>query len=467
MLLRAGGNTTRMIIDSTGNIGINTVAPVQKLDVNGKIKLNDDATAPVAGTIRWNSTTNDFEGFNGSEWLSFTNTKRGTIGTGGELGQMTNYQTVTAPVPTAEDRFGDDIDISGEWAVVGSRQEGLGGAAHLYRLIGTQWQFFMTLTASDAAANDAFGSAVAIDGDYIVVGAPSDDNGTVTDLGSAYVFFFNGTTWVQQAKMFNSVGDPSDAYGNAVDIAGANIIVGAHTADDGGNSSEGKAFGYKRTGTTWSQVAVFTGSGNGASSLFGEDVAFEPDGNYLAIGAPGYNGHGAVYIFFFNGTTWSQQARLVSNTPANELFGIAVDIDNNTVVIGARSGTFAEGSAYVFFRSGTSWSQQAHITIEDSRNLGNDVAIQDDIILIGEWNSAKTTPCGDVINAGYGRTYVFKRMGNVSWEQYLMIEIPNGKPSDFFGSKVTIDDVNIGIVAPAADANGVVNSGKAIFGKLQ
>ena len=100
------------------------------------------------------------------------------------------------------------------------------GSAYVFTRTGTTWTEQAKLTASDGAADDRFGSSVAIAGDTIVVGAYwDDDNGS--DSGSAYVFTRTGTTWTEQAKLTASDGAADDQFGRSVAIAGDTIVVGA------------------------------------------------------------------------------------------------------------------------------------------------------------------------------------------------------------------------------------------------
>ena len=122
---------------------------------------------------------------------------------------------------------------------------------------------------------DNFGDSVAIAGDTIVVGAPGDDdNGS--DSGSAYVFTRTGTTWTEQAKLTASDGAADDYFGSSVAIAGDTIVVGASGDDDEWQCS-GSAYVFTRTGTTWTEQAKLTASDGAANDHFGGSVAIAGD----------------------------------------------------------------------------------------------------------------------------------------------------------------------------------------------
>jgi FG-GAP repeat len=457
---------------SQGNVGIGTTTPTQKLQVNGKVKVGDDATAPSAGTIRWNATKSDFEGYNGTEWLSLTTSNRSsTIGSPNDIGQLVDYNSGPPPIAQASASFGSAVDISGDWAVVGAPSEGQGGAAHVFKRVGTAWNYFMKLTSPDIGNKDRFGDAVAIDGNYIIVGAPYDSLNTVEYNGSAYIFFYNGSTWAQEFKIFNPISSGvRDFFGNSVDISGDMVIIGANQQDDGANADEGRAWGFKRNGASWSQMGLFTAPSGMAGAYFGFSVSIY--GNYIAVSAPFFDlptGLGAIFVFFYNGTSWTFQQRLTASDPGNDLFGCSISLYNNTIAVGARVATeeYAnQGASYVFFRSGTVWTQQAKLIIPKTNSFGNAVSLSGDFLLVGAPDTRGYNECGTVAISVLGKAFVYKRTGT-AWERFLAVDMPGVNDGDFFGNAVAIDDNYICVGARGADINGVSGSGKVIFGKLE
>ena len=225
------------------------------------------------------------------------------------------------------------------------------------------------LVASDAQASDAFGWSVDIDGDTLVVGAWYEDAGG-SNAGAAYVFTRSGTSWSQQAKLVASDAQASDEFGNSIAISGDTVVVGAYIEDTGATSA-GAAYVFTRSGTTWSQQAKIQGSTTVIYDNFGMSVAI--DSNTIIVGSTGKDtgatSAGAAYVFTRSGTSWSQQAKIVAaNAGENDNFGISVDIDGDNVIVGAiKEDTKAAdgGAVYVFTRSGTTWSQQKLLTASD------------------------------------------------------------------------------------------------------
>ncbi len=166
------------------------------------------------------------------------------------------------------------------------------------------------LTASDAAAGDVFGFSVALSGDTALVGAVGDDDAG-SFSGSAYVFVRSGTSWIQQAKLTASDAASNDIFGGSVALIGDTALVGAAGDDDAGSVS-GSAYVFVRSGTTWTEQAKLTASDAAAGDRFGIAVAL--NGSTALVVAPNDDdaafSSGSAYVFVRSGTTWSQQAKL-------------------------------------------------------------------------------------------------------------------------------------------------------------
>jgi hypothetical protein len=293
------------------------------------------------------------------------------------------------------------------------------------------------LTAADAALEDFFGFAVAIDGDTLVVGATRDDDGG-TDSGSAYVFTRGTGGWSERAKL--AAGDADDAFGFSVAVAGDTIVVGAPLVDDPGNPSgisTGGAFVYVRDGDAWPFQAKLTADDGATGDKVGTAVAIGADGNTVVLGAKqdfAADTPGAAYVFVRDGTTWSQQAKLTADDgAAGDNFGFSVAISGDTVVVGAVRDDADAGAAYVFQRDGTTWSQQDKLTAGDAAGfdrLGWSVAVSGDTAVAGAVNA-------EVETIGSGAAYVFLRSGE-SWSEQAKLSVGDPAEADELGSGVAI-----------------------------
>ncbi len=377
-------------------------------------------------------------------------------------------QKLTASDGAAGDQFGAAVAISGNTAVVGATADTPSasgfGSAYVFVRSGTAWIFQQELTANDAAIDDQFGSFVAIDGDTIAVTSPADDVGSNSSQGSTYVYVRTGTVWTQQQKLTASNGAVSDVFGRNVSIAGNTLVVGAPGRNVGANPDQGSAYVFVRSGTIWSEQQILTAADGSQNDFFGDSSAIE--GDTVIIGAAeestGVNTQqGSAYVFVRSGTTWTQQQKLTANDGAIfDFFGSSVALSGDTAVIGTQQdvgANFQQGSAYIFVRSGTSWTQQQKLLASDGGILdsfGNSVAIDGDTAIIGAFGD--TTGA----NPGQGAAYNFTRTGT-TWTQMQKLTADDGSADDNFGSSVAISSTTV-IVGSLADTIGTnVQQGSA------
>ncbi|MFX0194871.1 MAG: Ig-like domain-containing protein [Candidatus Hodarchaeota archaeon] len=260
------------------------------------------------------------------------------------------------------DHFGKSVAISedGGTVVVGARKDKewgkKAGAAYVFRRVWTSWSEQAKLTASDAGAEEFFGSSVAISGSTAVIGAPYDKK-EGKNVGAAYVFTWDETaaTWSEQAKLTASDAGAAH-FGGSVAISGTTTVVGAAVDDQIGYNA-GAVYVFGRDGTSWSEQAKLTASDGRAYDKFGWAVAISENGATMMVGAPydeKLDNVGAAYLFSWDETAaaWSERAQLTASDGAKgDLFGWAVAISGDTVIVGANNadarGDYS-GEAYVF-----------------------------------------------------------------------------------------------------------------------
>jgi hypothetical protein len=329
------------------------------------------------------------------------------------------------------------------------------------------------IVASDPAVNELFGFATAIsdDGVTIAVGAYQDSS-TFTSTGAVYIFTKSGSTWAEQQKLTTSDKQQDDNFGRSVALSadGNTMIGGAPLEDDSTYTSNGAVYVFTRSGSTWSQQAKLLPSDIEGGERFGWAVALSDDGNTAIIGtyledtSPSTD-NGAAYIFTRSGSTWSQQAKLTaSDLQSSDLLGISVAIssDGNTAIVGASNESTSpytsNGAAYVFTRSGSTWSQQAKLLATDlgnSDNFGFKVALSD---------NGNTAVIGAPNKTTWGAVYVFTRISG-TWGQNTKINPPSGVTSVRFGYSVAISGdaslIMIGASGATALDNGVAYLYKA------
>ncbi|MDI3287929.1 hypothetical protein QHF83_31745, partial [Polyangium sp. 15x6] len=292
-------------------------------------------------------------------------------------------------------------------------------------------------TASDAQASDYFGSGVAIDADTALIGADGDSYAGGTDAGSAYVFIRNGLTWTQQAKLVVPGAAQNDFVGSSVALDGDTALVGARGDDTAAGADAGAAYVFVRNGTSWSLQAQLVASDAAMGDGFGVSVALDGDtalvGADLDDTATGVDS-GSAYVFVRSGTTWTQQAQILpSSGVAGGVFGRSVAVEADTALVGSPHGT-AAGRVYVYVRTGATWTQQASIGPSDGAaddRFGSAVALSGDSALIG---------C-PYDNTGFGldvgSAYVFTRNVN-TWTQQAKLLAGNAVENMIFGNAVAI-----------------------------
>ena len=255
--------------------------------------------------------------------------------------QLANF-TATAQVSVA---------ISGDIAVVGDMfGNSYKGEVKIFeRVSAGNWNALATLTASDAAASDNFGTSVGISGDTVLVGAPDDNNGGIRS-GSAYVFTRPESGWAttsaETAKLTASDATANDLFGNTVGISGDTVLVGAYGDDDGGSES-GSAYLFTKPGGGWAttstHAAKLTASDSAADDFFGRSVGIS--GDTVLVGAHGVNDggneSGSAYLFTKPGGGWTttstHAAKLTASDSAEyDYFGQSVAIDgaSGRVIVG-------------------------------------------------------------------------------------------------------------------------------------
>jgi hypothetical protein len=345
------------------------------------------------------------------------------------------FQNLLASDGASGDAFGYSVDLCGDYAIVGAVSGGSwAGAAYVFNWTGTTWTQQAKLTASDAAVGDNFGASVAISGDYAIVGAHGNEDAG-NNTGSAYVFNRSGSAWSQQAKLTASDAAADDEFGRSVGISGDYAIVGGRGNDDAGSAS-GSAYVFNRSGTAWSEQAKLTASDAALADYFGHSVGIS--GDYAIVGAYADDDAGSLsgsaYVFNRSGTAWSEQAKLTASDAAlGDFFGRSVDISGDDAIVGAErngdAGNYS-GSAYVFNRSGTAWSEQAKLTASDAAAwdyFGSSVGISGDYAIVGAYGDDFYT----------GSAYVFDRSGS-AWSEQAKLTASDAVVDDRFGESVGI-----------------------------
>lgn len=433
------------------------------------------------------------------------------------------------PTPVIDDRLGAAVAMSrdGNTLVVGAPgDDGAavnGGAAFVYQRVAGTWSLVQTLRASNAGDDDAFGAAVGIsaDGVVIAVGAPKEDsdgtgggNDAAGNSGAVYVFRASAGTWAEESLIKPAVVGAGDGFGTSVAVSGDGAVIAAggpdedsaatgvdgDAANDGATAS-GAAWVFAH-GTAWTQQAYLKASNTGANDRFGNAVALDDDGRALAVGATGEASAatavdglpeddsaanaGAVYVFR-KASAWAQEARLkAGNTGMGDVLGASVSLsgDGQVVVAGAwgedggRVGINGPdddaadlaGAAYVFARAGGAWSQAARLKASNADagdRFGQSVSVSRDglSVLVGASAEDGSAPGldGDPSQNNLlaaGAAYLFGKT-TAGWVQEVYVKASNPGTADGFGGAVSLAGDGVSF---ACGASGASSGAGAAYG---
>jgi len=326
--------------------------------------------------------------------------------------------------------FGWSLSLDRNYAIIGTHSDenaSFTGAGYIFKREGSTWTEKQRLTPSDAAPEDFFGWRVSMDGDYAIIGAFYSEGS-----GAAYIFKNSGTSWVEQAKLIPSDAELWDEFGFSVDIDGDYAIVGSQADDDFG-SCTGSAYIFKREGETWTEQAKLTASDAEAEAWFGMSVAIY--GEYAIIGSWDNNYTGSAYIFKREGTTWTQQAKLTASDgiPGDRL-GISVAIEGEYAAVGSINDNNWYGAAYIYKQEGTTWTEFQKLTSSDGDPgdcFGINIDIENDCLIVGAYDDNDN-------GIHSGSAYVFY-LENSTWTEKQKLFASDAAVKDQFGCCISID----------------------------
>ncbi len=379
--------------------------------------------------------------------------------------------------PGSGGNFGDAVAISGNTMVVGGNGDDNGdGSVYVFNGSGSHWTYVTTLIPSSPQAYDGFGYSVAVSSGIIVVGAPDYEVGG-TQVGAAYVFT-NGGSYTQQATFVDPGAAANDFFGSLVAVESSSAVMVTAPFENG---EEGAVFEYTESGSNWQTTpsTTFTapGGSDGYGDIFGEGFALQ--GSTMVIGAPGAPAApapstcsgssagagcstGAAYVYKDVHHTWTEEAKLVAKNGegcsqtcssgtddmGGDYFGWSVGIkDSGLVAVGAPFASIppapdggtsdtpnSPGTAYVFAGSGSSWAQQAELYDPAEVTNGGQDWFGSEVAWAGK--SVVTTAPFDPEGTATGAAFVFVKQGS-GWATYpTELTALDGAAGEGFGYNV-------------------------------
>jgi len=317
------------------------------------------------------------------------------------------------------------------------------------------------LLAPNGATDGNFGISVALSGDTAIIGASENGVGT----GRAYVFVRQDAGWAVQQELVALDAAAGDDFGWWVALSGDTAVVGAPGDDDLGASS-GSAYVFVRSGTAWTFQQKLTAPDGAESDWFGDTVAI--DGDTIAVTADGDDDlgsqSGSAYVFVRSGGSWSIQEKLTAADGAPEdMFGWPVTVSGDIIAVGAPRDDDrgdGSGSVYVFARSGPDWSQQQKLTATDGAagdHFADCIDLDGGTLVVGADGD-------DDQGDDSGSAYVFTRT-DTTWTERQKLVALGGAAGDRFGYPVAIDGLTTVVGAEWDDDRGGGSGSAYVFSR--
>jgi len=363
------------------------------------------------------------------------------------------------------DYFGQSVSLSGKHALVGAFGDDdkgeNAGAAYVFHYEGSSWVEQTKLFASDGEEHELFGKSVSLSGEYALIGGYGDsDNGPYS--GSAYIFHYDGSSWVEQTKLIPSDGEEYADFGGSVSVSGDHMIVGAET-DRG---TRGSAYIFQHDGSNWVEQTKLKPSDVVRGDNFGWSVTIS--GDYALVGSryDDDNGEwsGSVYVFHYEGRNWEEQTKLFASDGApHDYFGFSLSLSGDYAIVGAayddnENGPDA-GSAYIFHHDGSNWIEQTKLLASDGAtgdSFGKSVSLSGEYALIGADDDGDN-------GANSGSAYIFHYDGS-NWVEQTKLISSDGSSEDHFGVSVSLSSEYALIGAVYDDEDGEWTGSAYVYG---
>ncbi len=351
------------------------------------------------------------------------------------------------------DFLGHSVGIFGDLAAVGAPGDDslLGtdvGAAYVFERSDTTWSIAAKLKAVDGANGDRMGGSIAVGDGFVLVGARLADLKNKPDAGAVYAFTKRMGMWMQTSKLTAKDAVSGDWFGESLAVDGDTAVIGAPNFVN----NRGAAYIFARAGASWKQVTRLLAAGGVSNDRFGESVDIK--GNTALVGATGQGGKGAAYVFGFNGTVWSQ-LQMLSDTggATGDFFGDAVGLALDCAVVGAPGRSSSTGAAFLFTKSGMTWSSSPVQTLTAGDGaagdmFGRSISQYGKLALIGAPGATVSS------TEDRGAAYLFGPESTATWVQQSKLTAPSGVAGDWFGGSVALHQTTAVVGAFQADAPG-------------
>jgi hypothetical protein len=363
------------------------------------------------------------------------------------------------------DEDGPAVAMSGDWVALGSGRDEVGGQAErgsvsMFRRSGDLWNESV-ITVASGEAGDRFGAAVALSGDVLVVGAPRDEVDGSIRRGSAWVFRWDGSSWVEEQQLVipGPVFSHSQEFGSCVTVLGDVIAV---SSDQEGGVGTVRVFRFD--GATWIHEQQLVTPSIDPDETFGSALALGQDRLFVGDPVPfvGISGQGAVHVYHWDGALWSQEQLLTPDASAGvAFFGASLSTHGDALAVGAQfamvNGVDGTGMVSIYRRAGSTWSLEQDVVQASAATFdafGAAVALSGELLVVG----ASYATVGS--NVWQGSAIVFRRTGG-TWVEGETLAAPGGKTSDLFGAGVAGHGQRFVFAVPQDDIGSAPDVGSA------
>ncbi len=332
----------------------------------------------------------------------------------------------------------DDVDPQNAFCI--------SGAAYVFERQGGAWTQTAKLTASDADCRAFFGFTVATDGESIVVGAYENDHATSLGAtncngGAAYVFVRSAAGWVEEQRVVPSTWDCGLEFGKALAIEGDELVVSAPSEPDG--LKRGAVYAFERSGSVWTETQRMTRSTTGGIGTFGSALALERGTLIVGSMRAGAQSLGEVHTFERGASGWEPTQVLGPTGGLSYGFGSEVALSGHTLAVSLTGDNAPRNSVYLYERSAGVWSytrpfQGPLRSVDTYTYFAWDIDLDGDTLVVGD--SAADDANGSQ-TCYSGAVYVYERTGPdgfADWrERYVLASNP--ACDDYFGNGVALD----------------------------